>query len=158
MLNGLIAGGTGRKEGIQACYFSAAHPQTSKAEQKSHRTHWQFNKILGHRLTSCLTQIKKQKMLDLKRNCVNSILRTPHREELEASLPQFQVKCTEVNTRTAELCSKRGNIDLSELMVIDDLIQCKACKRPVAQGKSFSAHVDYQQTSQTRCQIQQRMS
>ena len=34
---GLIAGGTGRKEGGQACYFSAAHPQQYKAvpDQKS---------------------------------------------------------------------------------------------------------------------------
>ena len=31
LLNGLIAGGTGRKEGRQTCYFSAAHPQKSKA-------------------------------------------------------------------------------------------------------------------------------
>ena len=29
-LNGLIAGGTGRKEGRQACCFPAAHPQESK--------------------------------------------------------------------------------------------------------------------------------
>ena len=31
LLNGRIAGGIGRKEGSQACYFSAAHPQQSKA-------------------------------------------------------------------------------------------------------------------------------
>ena len=37
LLNGLTAAGTGRKEGRQACYFSAAHLQKSKAvlEQKS---------------------------------------------------------------------------------------------------------------------------
>ena len=31
LLNGLIAGGIGRKEGRQSSYFSAAHPQKSKA-------------------------------------------------------------------------------------------------------------------------------
>ena len=31
LLNGLIAGGTGRKEGRQACYFSAAHSQIGEA-------------------------------------------------------------------------------------------------------------------------------
>ena len=31
MLQGLIAGGTGRREGRQECYFSAAHSQESEA-------------------------------------------------------------------------------------------------------------------------------
>ena len=31
LFNGLIAGGRGRNEGRQACYFSAAHTQNSKA-------------------------------------------------------------------------------------------------------------------------------
>ena len=31
LLNGMTAGGMGRKEGRQACYFSAAHPEESKA-------------------------------------------------------------------------------------------------------------------------------
>ena len=36
MLSGLIAGGIGRKEGKQTCYFSAAHPQNKAVpDQKS---------------------------------------------------------------------------------------------------------------------------
>ena len=39
LLTGLIAGRTRRKEGRQACYFSAAHPQESTAVR--HRKSWQ---------------------------------------------------------------------------------------------------------------------
>ena len=50
---------------------------------------------------------------------------------------QYQVKGTEVNRRTAELCSEQGNTDLSEIMAIDEMMQCKVCKTPNAKGKSF---------------------
>ena len=139
LLRGLIAEGIGRKEGTQAWYFPAAHPQKSKAvlDRKSwkpqivphvhHKWHTatiyeidlvktqqmrlQFHqtfsysvahvgdvpaeciaRVVGHDqtiksrtarngnptrcLTDCLTQTKKQKRLDLIRNCVISIFTT----------------------------------------------------------------------------------
>ena len=46
-----------------------------------------------------------------------------------------------MTTRTAELCSEQGNIDLLELMVIVDMVQCQVLHRYNAKGKSF-LHVD----------------
>ena len=57
------------------------------------------------------------------------ILQTPHRKEHEEELIQYQVKGTEVKARTGELYSEQGNTDLSELTVIDAMIQCIACKK-----------------------------
>ena len=42
-----------------------------------------------------------------------------------------------MTTRTAELCSEQGNTDLSELMVIVDMVPCQVLQRYNAKGKSF---------------------
>ena len=50
---------------------------------------------------------------------------------------EYQEKGTEVNTRTAKLYSKQGSTDLTVLMVVDEMTQCKVCREHNAEGKSF---------------------
>ena len=57
------------------------------------------------------------------------------------NLPQFQRKDTGVNERTAELYSKRGQTNLSGLVVIDETTQCEKCKEHM-QKKSPVAHAE----------------
>ena len=49
--------------------------------------------------------------------------------------PQRQEKGTEVDVR-AELYSKQGNTDFTELTVLDVMTQCEACKEHNLKGKS----------------------
>ena len=46
-------------------------------------------------------------------------------------------KNTDVNERTAELYSKQGHTDITELVVINATMQCETCKIHDAKGKSF---------------------
>ena len=48
-------------------------------------------------------------------------------------------KSTEVDERTAELCSKQGNTDITELVVIDEMPQFKICKEHSTKGPTFCA-------------------
>ena len=80
---------------------------------------------------------QQQKGLDLIRNCVRSSLPALGRKEVEEEPLQCQRKDKEVNERTAELHSKDGNTDTTELVVIDETTQCETCKTPNAKGKSL---------------------
>ena len=82
-----------------------------------------------------LDQGQQQKRLNLIRNCVSSILQAPHTQEMDKIICQYQDKGTEVNARTAELYSKQGNIDITELVVIDTIA------KSTMQGVSPSANV-----------------
>ena len=57
--------------------------------------------------------------------------------KFEEELLQYQEKGTEANARTAVLYSKLGNTDFSELVVIDEMIQCTVCNDTISKGKSF---------------------
>ena len=197
-------GGPGRKESIQARYFSAAHPQQSKAvldqkrwqpqivpyvhhkwhadtvwskhtegskfisttsvmllvtsktiqqnalqdqlgtikgsctkdRQKSRRTHQENQADFCASGDRLLDRDQQQKRLDLPKNCVSSILQAPQREELDEQLFQNQDKRTKVDARTAEKNSKQGNIDTTELAVIDETTQCEVVQRTHAKGKT----------------------
>ena len=104
-----------------------------KGHQKSHRTHWQSKQIPMHRVTDCLTQINSRGSIHLIRNCVNFIFQAPHRKELESELLHFQEKGTEVDA----LAELQGNTDLTELIVINEMIQGEVCGRHSAKGRSF---------------------
>ena len=185
-MNGLIAEGIGREEGRRACYFSAAHPQKSKAvphlknrqpqlvlsvHQKWHTdTIYEIDLINAQEMGLTYFQSFSYVVFhfgDIPAECIiarvvgydQTILHerrsevAPHtlarQEDFRASggrlhdpdhkhltekslkkiyLLQYQEKGSEVNARTAEWHSAQGNADLSDLMVIDDLVQCKACK------------------------------
>ena len=53
-------------------------------------------------------------------NLVNSMFEALHIKEVEEELLQHQEQGTEVDARTAELHSKQGNTDITELVVIDE--------------------------------------
>ena len=97
----------------------------TKEHQKSHRVHWQFKEFSGPSGVWLFDSDKKQKSLDLLRKCVTSIPQALRRKELEEELLQCQDKDAEVNERTAELYSKQGNSDITELLIFDDILQCK---------------------------------
>ena len=101
--------------------------QSCIEHQKSHRKHRQIKKNSGHRVTSC------------SRNCLNFILQARHKNKLKKNCFQYQVKGAQVTTRTAKLCSEQGSTDLSEIMVIDELI---LCKKDTMQKNSLFAHVE----------------
>ena len=67
-------------------------------------------------------------------------LKAPRTQELEKTLLEYQEKGTEVNACTAELYSSQGHIDLTVLMVIDEITLCKVCKEHIAK-ESHIAHV-----------------
>ena len=77
------------------------------------------------------------KRLGLISNCVNCIVQAPHTKELEEYLLQCQRKDAEVNERTADLYSKQGHTDITELAVIDETTQWETFKRHKAKGKPF---------------------
>ena len=200
MSNGLISGGLGRKEGRQACHFSAAHPQQSNAvldqkswqpqiatiygiglfqaqhmglkffptfsdvfvhfgdvpaerlarvvehvqtmlsstkdHQKSHRTHRQSEHMSVHQVTDCLTQINNN------RGSISSGMGKFHFQALHGK--NLKKKCfsikkgTEVDARTAELYSKQGNTDLTELVVSDETTSAA----DTLEKESPAAHVE----------------
>ena len=101
---------------------------------KSRRTHWHSKNIFRASGDLLLDPDQQQKRLGIKGNCVHSIS-TKHltEKELEGELNQCQEKDTEVNVRTAESYSEQGNTGLTELTVIDEMTQCKACKRYTAE-------------------------
>ena len=47
-----------------------------------------------------------------------------------------------MNERTAELYSKQGNTDITELVDIDETTQCENCKEHDAKQESRFAHVE----------------
>ena len=49
---------------------------------------------------------------------------------------QFRETGTDVDERTAELFSKQGNTDITEV-VIDEMALCSVCEEHSAKGKSF---------------------
>ena len=49
-----------------------------------------------------------------------------HSNEFEEELLQYQENGIEVSARTAELYSEQGNTDLSEFMVIDEMISVQS--------------------------------
>ena len=110
------------------------HDQTIK----SHRTHGHFKKNCGHRLTRWFDSGQKQKK-DSVLSVIESIPFYKHitEQSFKKNCNRIKERGTEVNTRTAELCSKQGNTDISELPVIDATTQCEKCKEPNAEGKSF---------------------
>ena len=63
--------------------------------------------------------------------------KSPHRKELEEELRKYQVKGTEVDERAADLYSKQGLTDITELVVIDETTQCEKCKEHDAKRKVF---------------------
>ena len=67
---------------------------------------------------------------------VDSTLKALHRKEVEKEPFLCQGTGTEVDARTAELYSREGNTDITELMVIDETTQCDECEHN-AKGKSF---------------------
>ena len=73
-------------------------------------------------------------------------MQVPHSRDLEEELLQYQVKGTEVNTRTPELYSEQGNTD--------EMIQCKVCKRHNAKGKSFARGVILQELSASKTYVE----
>ena len=86
-----------------------------------------------HRLTDCLTKINVRKAQNI-RICSDSILHLLPREELEEELLQDHEKGIEVNARTAELYSKQGNTDITE---IDETTQCGNCKEHIEKEESY---------------------
>ena len=90
-------------------------------------------RALGDRL---LDQDQQQKRVDLIRICVNIALHSPNDEPTTGGI-QHQAKGTEVGRRTADLYRKQGNTDITELVVINEMSQCEACKEHNAKGKSF---------------------
>ena len=49
------------------------------------------------------------------RSCISFMLQGPNEDELTNKILQYQEKGTEVDERTAELYSKQGNTDITEL-------------------------------------------
>ena len=84
------------------------------------------------RVTDYLTKVTTRK-------CVNFISQSPTKDEITNELLQFQEKGTEVDERTAELYSLQGNIDITEVVVVDEMTQCKTCLEHNAKGKPFCA-------------------
>ena len=64
---------------------------------------------------------QKQKRLDLIKNCLHSIQHALHRKEFEKEL--------RYGSEHTQIYSAQGNTDLSQLMVIDEMIQCKVCQK-----------------------------
>ena len=58
-------------------------------------------------------------------------------KELEKTPLQSKEKGTEVDARAAELYSKPGNTDITELVVIDETTPCEECQEHNATRKSF---------------------
>ena len=94
-----------------------------------------------HRVTDCLTKINNKRGSTSSESVQGSFF-APHTKEPEKKLLQYHEKCTEVHARTAELYSEQRNSDLMELMVTDEMTECKVCKKTHAEGKSL-AHVEY---------------
>ena len=81
---------------------------------------------------------QQQKRLDLIKKYFNFFVQAPHRKELEEELFRYQErKYMEVNSRTAKLYSEQGNANISEHMVIDEMIQCKVCQKTQCKRKVF---------------------
>ena len=78
-----------------------------------------------------------QVRLNLQRCCVNWILQSPNNDELTRDMLRSQEKGTEVDKRTAELYSEQGNIDITEIVVIDETMQCEKCQEHHAKRKCF---------------------
>ena len=84
-----------------------------------------------------LDQDQQQIRLDLISSCVNFVLQSPNKDEPKKELLQYLEKGTEEDECTAELYNKQGNTDITELVLIDEMTQCEACKEHNAKEKSF---------------------
>ena len=89
-------------------------------------------RALGDRL---LDQDQQQKRFDLIRSCVNFLMQSPTKDEVTKEPLQHLEKGTDVDERTAELYSKQGIADVTELMVIDETTQCEVCEGHNTKGK-----------------------
>ena len=166
LLNDLIAVEVGRKNGRQACYFSAAHPQQSRAVLNSHSTRY-GSEILSTKHSIVLLFISEtfhQNVLQessdkIKRSCLkhhqtDCMTKINNRKgsippgvvlfsfcnlqtQMRKELLQCQEKDMEVDEHTAELYSKHGNNDIAELVVNDETAQCEKCQEHHAKVKSF---------------------
>ena len=95
MLNSLIAGGTGSKEGRQACYVSAAHPQESTAvpDRKSwlrQSVHHKWH--TGH---MCEIDVAKAQEMGLECNHMFSSAVVPLGYASQESLDTIKRSCTQ---------------------------------------------------------------
>ena len=148
MLSGLIARGKGRKESIQAYYFSrprisskALQKRTEKlaTTQKSHRTDRQSNQISLHRVTECLTQINNKRGSISSRIVLIPLSKRLTEKNLKQNYFSNQDNGTDLGARTAELYSKQGNTDVTELVDIDETAQFEKCNKLSAKESSFCA-------------------
>ena len=103
--------------------------------QKSHRTHWQFKKISRYRVTGCVTQAKTKGGSISTGIVLIPFLEVFEEKSLKQNCLSIKYKVREVNTSTAELYIEQGNTDLSDLMVINEMIQCKVCKDSMQKEK-----------------------
>ena len=108
-----------------------------KDHYKSRHTHQDFKKNSGYRVTSCLTQTNNKEDSILSRIVLIPFYKNLIEKELEDDLLQCPRKDTDVNERTAELYSKQGNKDVTELAVFDETTQCETRRRHNAKGMSF---------------------
>ena len=68
-------------------------------------------------------------------------MQSPNNGGLTREMLRSQEKGTEVDKRTAALYSEQGNLDITELVVIDETTQCEKCQKHDAKGKCFFAKV-----------------
>ena len=133
-----LQGGAGRKEGCSLrrrfCRMHCKSCWTRSADlvrndhQKSHRTHRQSWPIAAHRVNNCSTQINN------KRGSISpGIMVIPFYKLLaEKSLKK---NCFSVKKKIRN--SEQRSTDLSELMVIDEMAQCRVCEEHNAIQKSL---------------------
>ena len=71
--------------------------------------------------------------------CCHDATVSKHTKKAKTSVSR---KGTEVEARTAELHSKQGNTDITELIVTDGTTQCEKCKETQCKKETPSAHVE----------------
>ena len=132
MLNGLGAGGTGRKESRQPCYFSAAHPREHQAV---------LNQKVGNNssfLTFTTSGIPNG--LGQSTRLWPNILPNMRSKKNHFSINK---KGTEVNKRTAELYKTKGHTYFSELLVMGGMTQRKICEELIGKKNVVLMHEEY---------------
>ena len=82
-----------------------------------------------------LDQDQQQQRLDLIGSSVSLIMQSPNKDELKEKLLQYQRRGTAMDKRTAELYCEQGNNDITELLIIDEMMQCQISKKTLCKMK-----------------------